>query len=105
MRKEKLISPRLLNTILKTLGAKKSKAAATFLVLYNLFKKRLEGRPAQNTKAGNNKALNSDHTKIDFLNAYCAIRYCTFKLQTVASAWKKAGLLLFNLEVVYIKLL
>jgi hypothetical protein len=48
MRKEKLISPRPLNTIIKQLGVKKSKATATFLVLYNLFKKRLKGRPAQN---------------------------------------------------------
>ena len=44
----------------QTPGVKKSKAAAEFLILYNLFKKRLEGRPAQNTKGGNNKALNSD---------------------------------------------
>jgi hypothetical protein len=44
----------------KTPGVKKSKAAATFLVLYNLFKKRLEGRLAQSTKGGNNKALNCD---------------------------------------------
>jgi hypothetical protein len=70
MRKERLISPRLLNTI--TLGLKKSKAAAKFLVLYNLFKKRLKGWLAQNTKEGNNKALNSDqeHTlrqNLDFL--------------------------------------
>jgi hypothetical protein len=44
----------------KTLSVKKSKAAAIFLVLYNLFKKRLKGRLAQNTKEGNNKALNCD---------------------------------------------
>jgi hypothetical protein len=44
----------------ETPSVKKSKAAAAFLVPYNLFKKRLEGRPAQNTKGGNNKALNCD---------------------------------------------
>ena len=44
----------------ETLGLKKSKAAAKFLVPYDLFKNRLEGRLAQNTKGGNNKALDSD---------------------------------------------
>ena len=43
-----------------TLGIKKSVAAAKFHVPYRLFKARLEGRPAQNTKGGHNKALNSD---------------------------------------------
>jgi hypothetical protein len=42
------------------LGVNKSKAAATFLVSYNFFKKRLKGWPVQNTKGGNNKALNCD---------------------------------------------
>jgi hypothetical protein len=48
----------------ETPSVKKSKAAAVFLVLYNLFKKRLEGWPAQNTKGGNNKALNCDQEHV-----------------------------------------
>jgi hypothetical protein len=47
---------------------------------------------------------NCEYTKIDFLNAYRTIRYRTFKLRTVASAWKKAGLVPFDPEVIYEKL-
>ena len=59
----------------ETPGVKKSKAAAKFHVPYRLFKARLEGRPAQNTKGGTNKALNADQedalrSYIDFL-IYC----------------------------------
>ena len=47
-----------------TPGIKKSVAAAKFHVPYRLFKARLEGRPAQNTKGGHNKALNSDQEEV-----------------------------------------
>jgi hypothetical protein len=45
-----------------------------------------------------------EYSKIDFLNAYRKIRYSTFKLRTVYSAWKKAGLVPFAPEVVYKRL-
>ena len=59
----------------ETPGVKKSKVAAKFLVPYRLFKACLEGRPAQNTKGGDNKVLNKDQqgalrSYIDFL-VYC----------------------------------
>ena len=38
-------------------GVKKSKVAYQFHVPYHLFKSRLEGRPAQNTKGGHNQNL------------------------------------------------
>ena len=42
-----------------TPGVKKSQAAAKYHIPYRLFKARLNSRPSQNTKGGNNKALNS----------------------------------------------
>jgi hypothetical protein len=47
---------------------KKSKVAAKFHVPYRQFKARLAGRPAQNSKGGDNKALNS--VQEDTLRSY-----------------------------------
>ena len=61
---------------LETLGIKKSKTAAKFLVLYRQFKARLNSRPAQNTKEGNNTVLSvtqKDKLRSTFLTAI--IRY------------------------------
>ena len=59
----------------KTPRVKKSKAVAKFHVPYRLFKARLEGHLAQNTKGGANKVLNTNQEDvlrlyIDFL-IYC----------------------------------
>lgn len=47
---------------------------------------------------------NCEYARINFLNAYCSIRYATFRPRIVKSAWKKAGLEPFCPQAVYDKM-
>lgn len=46
----------------------------------------------------------TEFNKVEFLNAYHAIRMATFKRSTILSAWEKSGIFPYNPEIVYMRL-